>query len=74
MRGMQTGVNALNRPLEERCALCRFITVLYFLDDTEEGGGTVFPLADASDAELEDWRNERDSDKKYRQVHCWFFL
>lgn len=32
------GVRALNRPLSERCRLCRFMTVLYYLEDTKEGG------------------------------------
>ncbi|PFX19856.1 Transmembrane prolyl 4-hydroxylase [Stylophora pistillata] len=28
------------------CRLCRYITVLYFLNDVEEGGETAFPVAD----------------------------
>lgn len=26
--------------------LCRYLTVLYFLNDVEEGGETAFPVAD----------------------------
>ena len=37
-RRMQTGVNALHNDLSQRCRLCRMMTVLYYLDDTEEGG------------------------------------
>ena len=37
-RNMRTGVDALKKPLDERCRLCRFMTVLYYLVDTEEGG------------------------------------
>lgn len=33
------GVRALDLPLEKRCRLCRYMTVLYYLVDTEEGGG-----------------------------------
>ena len=35
---MPLGVDALSRPLAERCSLCRFMTILYYLVDTEEGG------------------------------------
>ena len=31
----------------------RFATVLYYLNDVEEGGETAFPLADCSDDEFE---------------------
>lgn len=37
-RGLVTGVEAIKAGLEKRCRLCRFITVLYYLSDTEEGG------------------------------------
>ena len=36
------------------------MTVLYVLDDTEEGGGTVFPLADTTDEELAEWQTSTD--------------
>eukprot|EP00054_Salpingoeca_dolichothecata_P001543 m.19672 g.19672 ORF g.19672 m.19672 type:complete len:371 (+) comp12291_c0_seq1:58-1170(+) len=51
----RTGVDALGVPLEQRCRLCRFITVLYYLMDTTEGGGTVFPLADTTEEQLSEW-------------------
>ncbi|EDO47328.1 predicted protein, partial [Nematostella vectensis] len=28
------------------CRLCRYITILYYLNDVEEGGETAFPVAD----------------------------
>ncbi|CAB3991735.1 transmembrane prolyl 4-hydroxylase-like, partial [Paramuricea clavata] len=28
------------------CRICRYLTVLYFLNDVEEGGETAFPIAD----------------------------
>ncbi|EDQ88128.1 uncharacterized protein MONBRDRAFT_26710 [Monosiga brevicollis MX1] len=40
-RGFDTGVRALERPLEKRCRLCRYMTVLYYLVDTEQGGGVL---------------------------------
>ncbi|XP_046839022.1 transmembrane prolyl 4-hydroxylase-like isoform X2 [Xenia sp. Carnegie-2017] len=30
----------------ENCRICRYLTVLYFLNDVEEGGETAFPIAD----------------------------
>jgi len=30
----------------ESCKLCRYVTVLYYLNDVEEGGETAFPMAD----------------------------
>ena len=62
---MQTGVLALEGgKLEKRCRLCRFMTVLYYLEDTEEGGGTIFPLADTTDEELRAW----DANRHYKQT------
>lgn len=37
------------------CRLCRYITVLYFLNDVEEGGETAFPVADNATFSTEDW-------------------
>ncbi|KAL9950839.1 hypothetical protein ACROYT_G043404 [Oculina patagonica] len=37
------------------CRLCRYITVLYFLNDVEEGGETAFPVADNATFSIEDW-------------------
>lgn len=39
----------------ECCRLCRYMTVLYYLNDPDEGGETAFPLADMS----EDLVNEK---------------
>ena len=44
------------------------MTVLYFLEDTEQGGGTVFPLADKNQEEFLAWKNEHDNALKYKQV------
>ncbi|EDO36694.1 predicted protein [Nematostella vectensis] len=35
--------NVLNKP---ECKLCRFITILYYLNDVDEGGETAFVVAD----------------------------
>ena len=29
--------------------VCRYITILYYLNDVEEGGETAFPVADMKD-------------------------
>ena len=29
--------------------ICRYITILYYLNDVEEGGETAFPVADMKD-------------------------
>jgi len=69
-RSMQTGVNALQGDLSQRCRLCRMMTVLYYLEDTEEGGGTVFPLADTTDEELKEWENSAHADKYKQTREC----
>eukprot|EP01147_Barroeca_monosierra_P002269 gene2269-5266_t len=66
-KGFMTGISALNRPLENRCRLCRFMTILYYLVDTEEGGGTVFPLADTTEEEYIAWFSSNEPDK-YKQT------
>ncbi|CAH3159466.1 unnamed protein product [Porites evermanni] len=38
-----------------RCRLCRYITVLYFLNDVEEGGETAFPVANNATFSIEAW-------------------
>eukprot|EP00730_Choanoeca_flexa_P007921 TRINITY_DN12415_c1_g1_i1.p1 TRINITY_DN12415_c1_g1~~TRINITY_DN12415_c1_g1_i1.p1 ORF type:complete len:348 (+),score=54.06 TRINITY_DN12415_c1_g1_i1:73-1116(+) len=68
-RGRETGVRALDRPLTERCRLCRYMTVLYYLVDTEEGGGTVFPLADLNASEYEAWSRSTHP-MKYKQTQA----
>lgn len=37
------------------CRVCRYATVLYFLDDVEEGGETAFPIADNSTFDNKEW-------------------
>ncbi|PFX31383.1 Transmembrane prolyl 4-hydroxylase [Stylophora pistillata] len=37
-------VQAFNK--DEGCRLCRYITILFYLNDVEEGGETAFPMAD----------------------------
>ena len=46
------------------------MTILYYLVDTEEGGGTVFPLADTSDDEFEEWRTSVAEDKFKQTRTC----
>lgn len=43
------------------------MTILYFLVDTEEGGGTVFPLADTTEEQYNAWANSNHY-LKYKQV------
>ena len=31
------------------CITCRYITILYYLNDVEDGGETAFPVADMKD-------------------------
>lgn len=40
-----------------QCRLCRFITILYYLNDVEEGGETAFPVADNSTISLKELEN-----------------
>eukprot|EP00049_Salpingoeca_infusionum_P024959 m.17655 g.17655 ORF g.17655 m.17655 type:complete len:472 (+) comp7516_c0_seq2:114-1529(+) len=64
---MRTGSAAFDLPLERRCRLCRFMTILYFLEETEKGGETVFPLAGLTDEEFKKWEENR----YYKQTrHC----
>ncbi|RMX59580.1 hypothetical protein pdam_00003643, partial [Pocillopora damicornis] len=37
-------VQAFNK--DEGCRLCRYVTILFYLNDVEEGGETAFPMAD----------------------------
>ena len=51
-----------NTTFMECCRLCRYVTVLYYLNDVEEGGETAFPFADLSFGEMlkkgdTDWKN-----------------
>lgn len=42
-------VDISTEEFEDCCRICRYVTVLYYLNDVVEGGETAFPLADASD-------------------------
>ncbi|XP_060593364.1 transmembrane prolyl 4-hydroxylase-like [Ruditapes philippinarum] len=42
-------IDISNEEYEECCRICRYITVLYYLNDVDEGGQTAFPLADMSE-------------------------
>ncbi|XP_048576924.1 transmembrane prolyl 4-hydroxylase [Nematostella vectensis] len=42
----QTYVSDPGKLHSGKCKLCRYITILYFLNDVEEGGETAFPFAD----------------------------
>ncbi|KAL9975549.1 hypothetical protein ACROYT_G012721 [Oculina patagonica] len=39
----------------DKCRICRYITILYFLNDVEEGGETAFPIADNGTFKLQAW-------------------
>ncbi|XP_052778734.1 transmembrane prolyl 4-hydroxylase-like [Mya arenaria] len=41
------------------CKVCRFATVLYYLNDVEEGGETAFPIADLSITEQRKYQDEK---------------
>jgi hypothetical protein len=42
--------------------------VLYYLVDTEEGGGTIFPLADMSDEYVKNWQTNVTNPLMYKQT------
>ncbi|KAJ7337117.1 hypothetical protein OS493_009969 [Desmophyllum pertusum] len=39
----------------DKCRICRYITILYFLNDVEEGGQTAFPIADNGTFNKQAW-------------------
>ncbi|XP_074618508.1 transmembrane prolyl 4-hydroxylase-like [Acropora palmata] len=49
---------------EVACRLCRYITILYYLNDVEEGGETAFPVADNKTLDMEYLKDNR-VDKDY---------
>eukprot|EP00043_Microstomoeca_roanoka_P017381 m.181167 g.181167 ORF g.181167 m.181167 type:complete len:457 (+) comp16625_c2_seq3:470-1840(+) len=69
-RGLVTGVQAMHKPLEMRCRICRFMTILYYLVDTEEGGGTVFPLADLTPEQFQAFLDRTDPGKFKQTRTC----
>ncbi|CAH3176946.1 unnamed protein product [Porites lobata] len=40
-----------------QCRICRFITILYYLNDVEQGGETAFPVADNFTVKWKDLEN-----------------
>ncbi|XP_052815679.1 transmembrane prolyl 4-hydroxylase-like [Mya arenaria] len=56
----------------ECCRLCRYMTVLYYLSDTEDGGETAFPIADANDSFVEEkFENLEDQDWYNLSYYCY---
>jgi len=43
------------------CRVCRYATVLYFLDNVEDGGETAFPIADNSTFDREEWMRDPEN-------------
>ncbi|XP_031556323.1 transmembrane prolyl 4-hydroxylase-like [Actinia tenebrosa] len=52
---IEIGVPCCYEHDKRHCRLCRYITVLYFLNDVEEGGETAFPVANNDTFSLEAW-------------------
>ena len=48
-----------NKDSLDCCRICRYATVLYYLNDVEEGGETAFPVADLSFSEMVNIRNNQ---------------
>jgi len=44
------------------CMLCRLVTIIYYLNDVEEGGETAFPVADKADFKEERFRERISGD------------
>ncbi|XP_074618146.1 transmembrane prolyl 4-hydroxylase-like isoform X1 [Acropora palmata] len=42
----------------DNCRICRYITILYFLNDVEEGGQTAFPIANNETFNYEAWTRQ----------------
>lgn len=45
----------------KHCRVCRYATVLYFLDNVEDGGETAFPIADNSTFDEEVWMRDSEN-------------
>ncbi|KAJ7360407.1 prolyl 4-hydroxylase [Desmophyllum pertusum] len=52
-----------------QCRLCRFITILYYLNDVEQGGETAFPVADNSSISWKGLRNP-EADELNLSISC----
>lgn len=50
------------------CSLCRYMTVLYYLNDVTRGGETAFPVADEEDFNQTDYHEKDRSNLSY---HCY---
>jgi len=46
-----------------KCRICRYITILYYLNDVEDGGETAFPVADMKDFNETEFRDRKDGDR-----------
>ncbi|KAL9975421.1 hypothetical protein ACROYT_G012582 [Oculina patagonica] len=50
------------------CSLCRYMTVLYYLNDVHRGGETAFPVADEEDFNQTDYQ---EKDRSNLSFHCY---
>ncbi|RMX59581.1 hypothetical protein pdam_00003642 [Pocillopora damicornis] len=50
---------------ERRCKLCRYVTILYFLNEPPEGGETAFPMADNATFIKENFASLRSKEDFY---------
>ncbi|XP_078365289.1 transmembrane prolyl 4-hydroxylase-like [Oculina patagonica] len=53
-----------------KCRICRYITILYYLNDVEEGGETAFPVADMKDFNETKFRDRKDGDRFNLKEYC----
>lgn len=44
------------------CRLCRFVTIVYYLNNVEKGGETAFPVADKKDYDHDEFRKRKVED------------
>ena len=44
--------------MEQPCRQCRYLTIMFFLNNVTQGGQTVFPVADNKTFSIEDWQDE----------------
>ncbi|XP_027058667.1 transmembrane prolyl 4-hydroxylase-like [Pocillopora damicornis] len=52
----------------DNCSLCRFMTVLYYLNDVKRGGETAFPVADEKNINQTEIEKE---DRTNLSIHCY---
>ncbi|RMX59582.1 hypothetical protein pdam_00003641 [Pocillopora damicornis] len=70
--GMDPSVPCCHQNVDLRppqCRLCRFVTILYYLNDVEQGGETAFPLADNSTITFKELPNP-ESDEFNLSISC----